>query len=149
DNNRGSYQRFTLTQPLFSGFKEFAAMAAAKAQHKERESQLLRAKQLLFMDVSNAFYYFLSYQEDMEVLKSIGKALNDRMSELKRRQNLGRSRESEVASAAASLYKAAADEAGVKSQLEVSRQLLEFLVGQPITSVKDEDLPNDSVSPLD
>ncbi|MEI7998640.1 MAG: TolC family protein, partial [Candidatus Omnitrophota bacterium] len=142
-------RRFTFSQPLFSGFKEYAAIAGAKAQHKERESQLKRAKELLFIDVSDAFYYFESYQEDLQVLDDIHKAFEDRLAELKRRQSLGRSRESEVASAQASLYKTEADQEGVRSQLEVARQLLEFLVGKPVTNIKDEDLPNDSVKSME
>ncbi|MBF0489946.1 MAG: TolC family protein [Candidatus Omnitrophica bacterium] len=151
NDNPGSirYRRFTFSQALFSGFKEFAAIASSKAQHKQREHQLERAKQLLFTDVSDAFYYFESYQEDLQAIEDIHKALVDRVSELKRRQGLGRTRESEVASAEASLYKSEADEEGVRSQLEVGRQLLEFLIGQPVLSIKDEELPNDSVMSLD
>lgn len=139
------YRRFNFSQPLFSGFKEFAAIRGSKALRKERESQLERAKQLLFIDVSDAFYFLQSYQEDLQAVEDIHKALEDRVAELKRRQNLGRTRESEVASAEAALYKTEADEESVRSQLEVGRQLLEFLVGQPVTSIKDEELPNDSV----
>ena len=141
-------RKFTFTQPLFSGFKEFAAIAGARAQHKEREHQLERAKQLLFTDVSDAFYYFQNYQQDSQALEDIHKALVDRVAELKRRWNLGRSRESEVASAQASLYKNEADQEGVQSQLEVARQLLEFLIGQPVTIIQQEDLPNDSVADM-
>lgn len=146
DNPQGSrYRKFTFSQPLFSGFKEYAAIAAAKAQHKQRESQLQRAKQLLFTDVSDAFYFLQSYQEDLQAIEDIRKALVDRLALLKQRQSIGRSRESEVASAQASLYRIEADQEGVRSQLEVARQLLEFLIGQPVTTIQDEDLPNDSV----
>ncbi len=146
DNAGGSrYRKFTFSQPLFSGFKEYAAIAAAKARHKQRESQLQRAKQLLFTDVSDAFYFLQSYQEDLQAIEDIRKALADRLALLKQRQSVGRSRESEVASAKASLYKIEADQEGVRSQLEVARQLLEFLIGQPVAAIQDEDLPNDSV----
>ncbi|MBI3602322.1 MAG: TolC family protein [Candidatus Omnitrophica bacterium] len=141
-------RKFTFTQPLFSGFKEFAAIAASKAQHRERESQLERAKQLLFTDTSDAFYYLQNYQEDLQALEDIHNALVNRVAELERRWNLGRSRQSEVASAQASLYKNEADQEGVHSQLEVARQLLEFLIGQPVTAIKEEGLPNDSVTEI-
>lgn len=148
-SQRNRYRRFTFSQPLFSGFKEFAAIAAAKAQYKQMTNQLERAKQLLFIDVSDAFYFLQSYQEDLQVLEDVNKALNERAQELKRRSKLGRSRESELASAEASLYKTQADEEGVRSQLEIGRQLLEFLIGQPLESLKDEDLPFDSVKNMD
>jgi outer membrane protein TolC len=47
--------RFIFSQPLFSGFKEFAGMAASRAERRQREQETLRAKQLLFTDVSDAF----------------------------------------------------------------------------------------------
>lgn len=147
-SQRSRYRRFTFSQPLFSGFKEYAAIAAAKAQHKQRKSQLKRAKQLLFTDVSDAFYFLLSYQEDLQVLEDIHKVLLDTGKELKRRRGVGRSRESELAFAEASLYKTEADQESVRSQLEVGRQLLEFLIGQPFTGIKDEELPYDSVKDM-
>jgi len=150
DNPHGlRSRRFTFSQPLFSGFKEYAAIAAAKAQHKERESQLLRAKQLLFGNVSDAFFFLQSYQEDLKVVEDIHKALVNRVAELKQRQSVGRSRESEIASAESSLYQNEAEAENVRGQLEVGRQLLEFLTGESVTSIIDEDLPNDSVASME
>src|SRR3989338_1342089 len=48
--------KFTFSQPLFSGFKEFAAMAAARAEGRQRRQEESRARQLLLVDVSDAFY---------------------------------------------------------------------------------------------
>src|SRR3989339_147882 len=55
----GSLQegKFTFTQPLFTGFKEFAAIGASKHVGKQRAEELRRAQQLLFTDVSDAFYF--------------------------------------------------------------------------------------------
>ncbi len=147
-SQRSRYRRFTFSQPLFSGFKEYAAIAAAKAQHKQRRSQLIRAKQLLFTDVADAFYFLLSYQEDLKALDDIHKVYGDTIKELKRRQGIGRSRESEVASAEATLYRTEADQQEVRSQLEVGHQLLEFLIGQPFTEIQEVELPSDSVKDM-
>jgi len=139
------YRRFHFSQPLFSGFKEYAAISGSKALRREKENQLERAKQLLFTDVSDAFYYFQSYQEDLKAVDAIHQALEDRTKELTRRNGLGRSRDSEVASAEASLYKTEAEMEDVRSQMEVSRQLLEFLIGQTVDSIRDEFVQGDSV----
>ncbi len=53
-------RKFTFTQPLFSGFKEFAAMAGSRAEHRQRIDEKVRAEQLLFTDVSDAFYLLLA-----------------------------------------------------------------------------------------
>jgi outer membrane protein TolC len=116
---------------------------------KEKEERLERGKHLLFIDVSDAFYYFQTYQEDLSIVEGMHKALFERVEELRRRQKLGRTRDSEVSSAEASLYKVEADAQEVRSQLEVARQLLEFLIGQPVVAIKDEILPNDLVVSLE
>lgn len=132
-------RQFTFTQPLFSGFKEFAAMAASKAERRQREQELLRAKQLLLIDVSDAFYLLRNYQENLTTVEEIHKALEDRMAELKKREGLGRSRTSEVASTEARLYQSEANIEAVRSQQDVARQLLEFLVGKRVASLSGED----------
>ena len=51
----GGYQpeaKFTFTQPLFTGFKEIAAIRASKHIGKQREAELKRAKQMLFSSIS-------------------------------------------------------------------------------------------------
>ncbi len=149
DSSGNRYRRFTLSQPLFSGFKEYAAISSTKALRKQRESELRRAQELLFTDVADAFYLILTYQEDLQALGDIHKALTDRFGELKRRQDLGRSRESEVASAEASLYKTEADQEAVRSQLSVGQQLLEFLTGKPFSGIQEDPLPTDSAKTMD
>src|SRR3989338_10286046 len=41
--------KFVFSQPLFSGFKEFAAMAGAKAEQRQFHQETIRAEQLLFV----------------------------------------------------------------------------------------------------
>ncbi|MBI4309191.1 MAG: TolC family protein, partial [Candidatus Omnitrophica bacterium] len=101
---------------------------------------LVRAKQLLFTDVSDAFYLLKSHQEDFSALQDIGKALQERITELKRRESLGRSRPSEVASTEVKLYQNEAEMESVSSQRDVARELLEFLIGKPIVSIAGGDI---------
>ena len=129
--------RFIFSQPLFSGFKDFAAMAANRAERRQRIQETIRAKQLLFTDVADAFYLFLGYQEEMESLVTTQNALTERIEELKKREALGRSRLSEVVSAEVVLNRNDAEIELVRSQMEVSRELLEFLTGQSIEKVED------------
>jgi len=130
-------RKFTFSQPLFTGFKEFAAIAASRAEKQQRQYELQRAKELLFTDVADAFYFYLSYQDDIETLTTVHDALTERLKELNERQELGRSRASEVASAQARLSRSEADLEEVKGQGEIYRQLLEFLTGHRIDKLKD------------
>ncbi len=136
-------QKFTFSQPLFSGFKEFAAMAASKADRREKKYQKLRAEQLLFLDVVNAYYLFLGYQEEQQALGNIHQALTQRVAELKKREELGRSRPSEVASVESRLSRIEADIEFSKSEFEISKQLLEFLSGTEIPAIVNEEIPGE------
>ncbi len=132
----GPERKFTFSQPLFSGFKEFSAMRGSRAERRERLQQKARAEQLLFVDVADAFYLFLEHQQDLQILAAIQDALQARIGELTERERLGRSRTSEGGSAQARLRRVEAQMEGVRSDAVTSRQLLEFLTGtSPITAV--------------
>ncbi len=156
DGNRSAGDRryipsrqFVLTQPLFSGFKEFAAIAGSKAEKLQRQEELIRAKQLLFTDVADAFFLYKSYQEELAVGQAINMALRDRKAEIEKRQSLGRSKPSEVASIDARFYRNEATLESLRSQQDVARELLEFLVGQKIASIANEDIVIEDVPEID
>jgi len=75
--------KFVFSQPIFSGFKELATIAGSRYEKKQRIQEKIRAEQLLFTDVSDAFYLLLSYWEDFESLAAIRRALEERVEELK------------------------------------------------------------------
>ena len=133
-------RKFMMSQPLFSGFKEFAAMAGAKAERKQLVQQKARAEQLLLVDVADAFMLLLEQREDLKTLDTIHAALLDRIEELKSREQLGRSRPSEVVSAQAQMYRIEAERELVLSHETTARQLLEFLTGrEPIGPISERD----------
>jgi len=141
DGDQVPEAKFTFSQPLFSGFKEFAAMAGSKAESRQRRQEEIRARQLLFTDVADAFYYYDLYQEQLKSTQSIAQALSERMAELQKRVDLGRSRTSELASAESRLRKAEADVEQTKSDMTVARELLEFLTGTALEAIEDEASP--------
>ena len=122
-------RRFIMSQPLFSGFKEFAAMAGTRAERRQREEERRRAEQLLLVDVSDAFHLLLEQQDDLAALEMSGGILRDRIEELQQREQIGRTRPSEVVSAQARLLQLEAEQSQVRAQALVARQLLEFLTG--------------------
>ncbi len=123
-------RRFTFSQPLFSGLKEFAAIAGSRAERRERLEDKRRAEHLLLLDVANAFYLLLEYWEELSALEATRLALVQRADELKERETLGRSRASEVVSAEAQLRRIEADIQELRREERVARQLLEFLTGR-------------------
>jgi outer membrane protein len=130
--------KFIFTQPLFRGFKEFAAIASSRHQQKHHQYQLDYAKLLLFRDVADAVYLYLRYQQDLEVLNGIHQILLERWETLKKRETLGRSRLSDTVSVETQLRRLEADMETVSGQKEVAGQLLEFLTGVAIQNLVDD-----------
>ena len=137
--NRNFEQKFVFTQALFSGFKEFAGIKASKFENKQRANEEIRAKQLLYVDVADAFYFLMEEREDLKTLETIRQAFLDRIKELQNRVSLGRSRDSEVVSTQTQLYTLLDQIELAKSQESIARELLEFLVGRKVKEIKDSD----------
>lgn len=135
--NSSDQSTFTFTQALFTGFKEFSGMKASRMEQSQYREQKKRAEQLLFTDVADAFYLFIQYQEDINVLESIWTALSDRVAELKKREEIGRSRLSEVVNTEAQLYNIEAQIELVKGQKQIVNELLNFLTGKEVAEVVD------------
>lgn len=133
-------RKLVFSQPLFSGFKEFAAMAGSRAERRERGALKARAEHLLFVDVSDAFFLILERQANLDTLETIRTALLERLEDLRAREQLGRSRPSEVASARAQLRRVEAEQERARSDERTARQLLEFLTGRsPLGPVVDDE----------
>jgi len=137
--NKSYEQKFTFTQALFTGFKEFAGMMGSKLEKKRREYEKLRAEQLLFVDVADAFYLLLEVREDIEALETIENAFLERIEELGNREKLGKSRTSEVVMTETQLYTLEDQIESVKSEEQVVRELMEFLVGGPVGEIVETD----------
>ncbi len=132
-------RKITFSQPLFSGLKEFAAMAGSRAERRQRIQEKARAEQLLLIDVADAFYLLVEQRQELEALEGVRTALLRRIEELEERARLGRSRASEVVSAEAQLRRVEADFELARGQEDTARHLLEFLTGrEPIAAIADD-----------
>ncbi len=138
--NRSYEQKFVFKQALFSGFKEFAGMAGSHYEKSQRENEKTRAEQLLFVDVSDAFYFLIEIREDLKTLEAIKQAFADRVGELKTREAIGKSRTSEVVSTETQLYSIQDQIELSRNQELVARELLSFLTGRPIDKLFDADI---------
>lgn len=139
-------QKFTVTQPLFSGFKEFAGMRGTAAEKAQRKYEKKRAEELLFIDVAEAYYGLQAVRSDLNTYDHVGAVLSDRVRELNDRAKIGRSRESESSTATVDLKFAQADREDAARAEGVWRRLLEFYIGTKIKGeLVDEDETLDAV----
>lgn len=134
---KSSENRFNFTQDLFSGFKAFAAIKGSKYDRSQRVKDKERAEQLLLADVADVFYLVIEMKADYNALMKIKYALMSRIMELRGREQLGRSRPSEVVNAKAQLYSVESDLEVVKSREVLARQILEFLIGATFGDLRD------------
>lgn len=133
-----TYERgFVFSQALFSGFKELAAVSGSKLERQQRLQEKKRAEQLLFTDVSEAFYLLLEEKSDLKTLVMIRDVLKNRIRELNDRVRLGRSRKSEVVNNYTQVYQIEAQIEQVKNSQAIAQELLDFLTGRHIEEISD------------
>lgn len=120
-----------VSQTLFSGFRDYHALGAIRADRRAASAQVLRDRQTLFLDVSDLFHQILSQEEDLLVLRELDQALKDRVEELEERVDLGRSRTSELLAATTEYADNQASIEQLRGLIGASRELMAFLIGRP------------------
>ena len=143
-------KKFTFHQPLFSGFKEFAALAAGGADNKGQELRYRRAKELLWLDVADSFYALLQAEQDVAILKETEDIMEKRINDLRAREKIGRSRPSEAQSAIADQKLAEAELVSARGTERMARELFEFYIGRSLEQelLDDLDLQQQLSDPL-
>lgn len=122
-------RRFTVTQPLFQGFKALGALTGAGSLRHQQKEEWRRARQLLLLDVAQAFYGLLRERRNVDTVSGIYSLFQERIKELSGREEIGRSRASEVVTAQARLKVLEAERARSVGALAAAQNLLEFLTG--------------------
>jgi len=131
--------RLTLTQPLFRGFREFAALRQTKELLNAQSDDYRRAQVQLYEDVVTNFYTVLSYEHDLDnYAQEIDQNLA-RKKDLQARVRIGKSRNSEVLNIEATISSLRAQVEQIHAQLQAARQNLAFLSGRDAnTPLKDD-----------
>ncbi len=122
-------RKFTYSQPIFQGFKSLGALTGAGSLRNQRQEEKARAVQLLYLEVSHAFYTLMAHHKDVIIIKSISALVEDRIAELKARERIGRSRPSEIATVQSKLRRLEAELARSEGDLMISRHLLTYFTG--------------------
>lgn len=128
-------QRFVFSQPLFSGFREYAALTGTGPDKKAQRMKYQRAQELLFVDVMEAYYTLLNSRKDVGTLYAVHRMMSKRLQELQQRVRLGRSRESELKTSLADIKVLEADLLEARRASRAARNLLEFYIGEELRGV--------------
>jgi outer membrane protein len=126
-----STTKLSISQPLFRGFRDFAALKLNQNLIASQKQSYQWAALQLYQDTSNAFYLVLSLENDIAILRKEANLYEKRIKELRSRVAIGRSRATEVLNVQVSRATLLAQIEQVKSQLSSARELLSFLTGLP------------------
>ena len=137
-------------QPLFRGFRDFAAVNAAKSTITAQKQARQWAGMQLYRDVTQAFYTVLAVKKDLQVLDNELEQYQKRIKELQDRLSIGRSRNSEVLTVQSAQAILRAQREQILGQLDVAKEVLAFVTGlnQDIALDDNEEVPADA-GPLD
>ncbi len=135
-------RKIVFSQPLFQGFKTMGAVAGAGSLKKQRLEEHERAKEILFLEIVDAFYGLMQQKKDLETIEGIHKLFEERVEELKQREEVGRSRLSELSTAGAKMRILEAQLAQARGAYAIGGSLMEFYTGLPgeEVSYQEEDL---------
>lgn len=121
--------KVTLDQPLFRGFREFAALRQQKLSRESQKIAREQAELQLYKDVTQAFYAVIANEKDFLNLEEEITVNQKRLKELKEFERVGRSRVTDVLSTETNIATLEAQEEALWGQIEVSRQAFAFQTG--------------------
>jgi outer membrane protein len=143
-------RRFTISQPIFSGFKEFAALEGARSERLKNIWEKTQAERLLFGNVVDAFFLTLASRKEIEVLNEMREILRKRIEEIEERLRIGRSRLSEQLAVQAHLFRIESEWEEAQARSTIATQLLQFLTGlATIPDLEEPDIPSPTLEPLE
>lgn len=134
--------KVTAIQPLFRGFREFAAIRQQKDVISAGRYSRDQATLLVFQDVVQNFYQVLSLEKDLVNLENEIIHNKKRLSELENFRRLGRSRETEVLTTQSNIAALEAQKEAILGQLNANRDIFSFLTGLSRTTyIQDSEKP--------
>jgi outer membrane protein len=142
--------RITAVQPLFQGFREFAALRQNKDLIQAQSHAKWQASVQLYQDVSQNFYTLLSLERDLKNVQEELDLYQKRIVELQQFVNLGRSRQSEILTAQTQKESFQAQVEEIQIQINAQREIFHFLTGMNRnTKLVDQDQAPEKIPSLD
>jgi outer membrane protein len=118
-----------LKQPIFRGFREFNALRASRADQAQKKLLKIEAERQLFLDVVVAYLTIAEIERDIDTTKKIITVSQRRITDLKERIGLGKSRESEGSLQETNLSLLQADLEQKMGDRRVAYEMLSFFTG--------------------
>jgi outer membrane protein len=147
---RQPHARLTATQPLFRGFREFAAMRQTQALIGAQGEDYRQARTQLFKDVAQNFYDVLALEQDLRNFDQQISLNLQREKELQDRVRIGRSRSGEMLTVQSTISTLRAQAEQLRAQLAAAREAFAFLSGLPAdTLLRDTEVLPARLDPLD
>jgi outer membrane protein len=132
--------KITGDQPLFRGFREYAALRQKNAAVDAQAATTLTAARQLFYDVSNAYYNLLIAHSDCVNFENEIKVNENRLKELQGFLRIGRSRMTELLTFQTNISSLEAQLETSRTMYETAKDVLAFLTGwnreTPITDTE-------------
>lgn len=119
-----------LSQPLFRGFSEYAAIREMKDSLVAGDEAHQWAGMQLYQDVSSAFFNVLALEKSRQLVDDEIKLYDGRLKELNDFLAIGRSRPSDVETVQADQALLQATEVQLEAQIAAEREVLGFLTGE-------------------
>jgi outer membrane protein len=142
--------RLTATQPLFRGFRDFAAVRQGRALVDAQGEDYRNARTQLFRDVTQNFYDVLTLEQDLKNLDEQIRQNLQREKELQDRVRIGRSRIGEVLTVQSTISTLRAQVEQQQAQLSAAREAFAFLSGLPAdTPLRDTEALPEQPAALD
>lgn len=134
--------KLTADQPIFRGFRDFAALRQRKDLFTSQKAALQYAAQQLFYNTATAYYNVLAFESDEFNYRNEIEINRKRLTELEGFVRIGRSQITDVLTQKSTISSLEATLESTLSQLENAKDVLAFFSGQ------DRNMPlHDTVTP--
>jgi outer membrane protein len=141
--------KLTATQPLFRGFREYAALKQTKILTEGQGYLRDQAYLQLFQDTAQAFYQVIANEKDLFNLQNERDVNDKRLKEVGQFRKLGRSRDSDVLSVQSNIATLDYSIETMKTAIVTSRAVWSFLTGEDKnTPLVDQEVFPASVEPV-
>ena len=122
------------TQPLFRGFRDFAALKQTKTAKDYQLEAKYSAEIDLYKDVATSFFTILILENDLRNVRNEIDLYEKRVKEINERVRIGRSRVSEVLSTESSMSLLGAEVESIVGEINSVREGFAFFTGLPNNS---------------
>lgn len=131
--SRQNQSRISLSQPLFRGMREYAALRQNRDLLTAQKLDYRHAQRMLYIDVLQNFYTILALESDIKNYQREIQLNQQRQADLRNRVRIGRSRESALLTVQSTISTLRATIQQLRGQLQVARTALNFLSGLDAT----------------